>query len=172
MLPLRLWPAEFQENPYDFAPLEIKSFEQEFKRRELWVNNDADGTETTWWTESQSSQDIRRLFLEAIEEKCKLLHEPPDLVVLRPLRFCTICIVWELLQKPESLAILGYGGTFDNFLQLVPAAVAYQVILESVSTPLKQCSYFLTFFLQGSTYRTVTHLLTELPRSTPLPKHT
>ena len=83
MLPLRLCPAECQENLYEFAPLEIKSFELDFKQRELWVNNDADITETT---ESQSSQDIRRLFLEAIEEKCKLLHEPPDLV-LQPLRF-------------------------------------------------------------------------------------
>jgi hypothetical protein len=35
-----------------------------------------------------------------------------------------------------SLAILGHGGTFDNFLQILPAEVAYQVILESVSTPL------------------------------------
>ncbi len=165
MLPLGLWPAECKESSYDFAYLKNQSLESDFNKRELWVNNDADITETT---ESQSSQDIRRLFLEAIEGKCKLLHEPPDPVVLQPLQYCTICIVWELLQEPESLAILGYGGTFDNFLQILPAAVAYQVILESVSTPLNQCSHLLTFLLQGSTYRSVTHLLTELPRSTPL----
>jgi hypothetical protein len=166
MLPLRLCPAGHQENPYDFsAPLEIQSFEPDFKERELWVNNDADIVGTT---ESQSSQDIRRIFLESIEEKCKILHEPPDPVVLRPIRFCTMCIVWGLLQEPESLAILGCRGTFDNFLQILPAAVAYQVILESLSTPLNRCSYLLTFLLQGSTYRSIAHLLTELPRTTPL----
>jgi hypothetical protein len=136
MLPLRLCPAGNRENIDGSTPLEDQSFELNLTERELWVNNDAGISNTT---ESQPSQDIRRNFLRMIEEKCKLLPEPPDPVVFQPLQFCTMCIIWEFLHEPESLALLAYGGTFDFLLRILSATVVYQGILESVSTLLKQC---------------------------------
>jgi hypothetical protein len=132
MLPLQLCPVESLVHPATLSMNTNDSIQNKWgggvisKRRDLWASN-----EPGHFDELPVSQDIRKRFFEEISSLCRLLPDPPDSVVLRPLQHCTLCIIWEVVQNPESMRLSGDEGTIDNLLRLLPAAIAYQAKLES-----------------------------------------
>ena len=132
MLPLRLCPVESLVHPTTLSMNTNDSVQNKYggraisKQRDAWASNESGHFDVL-----PVLQDIRKRFFEEISSLCKLLPDPPDSVVLQPLQFCTLCIIWEVVQNPESMRLSGGEGTIDNLLRLLPAAIAYQAKLES-----------------------------------------
>jgi hypothetical protein len=110
--------------------------------RILWVRND-DYVEDTD-DEALHKQEVRRLFLEEIKDKWKLLRKPPNQVRLQPLQSYTMDVVWELLETPSLLKLLSEDGTFDSLLRILPTAAVYQANVESVRRHQKTVDSLLT----------------------------
>jgi hypothetical protein len=80
----------------------------------------------------QSKRDVRAIVLESVSSTSTSLLKQPTAAALHPLKACILAIVWELIECPESLALLGDQASFDDIARLLSVAAVYQAKLEYV----------------------------------------